>query len=147
MREGSSLVAAWACLLAAGVAHAGECPAGQRGVNLAHPPFAATANPADETLASFDLSENYPISGRLLRLRRLTVPPGGVIPWHGHEGRPGVLTIVSGEMTEYRSTCRTPIVHRAGEGAEENGPFFHQWRNEGNVPAVILSADLPVAAR
>jgi quercetin dioxygenase-like cupin family protein len=131
-------------MLSISSALAGECPADQRGPS-APAPIAAAQGLTEQTLAAFDLSENYGIAGRLLRLRRITVAPGGAIPWHEHRERPGVVTILSGEMTEYRSTCRTPIVHRAGESVTENGPFFHQWRNEATAPAVIVTGDLPPA--
>ena len=145
MRCVPSFLAVSASILSANVALAGECPADQHSADVTPPILVATGDVADETLTAFDLSEHYDMDGRLLRLRRITVAPGGVIGWHGHRERPGVLMILSGEMTEYRSTCRVPIVHRPGEGAAENGPFFHQWRNEGNTPAVILTADLPPA--
>jgi quercetin dioxygenase-like cupin family protein len=133
-----------AAMLSVSTAFADECPADQRGAS-APAPMAAPQGLTEQTLVAFDLSENYGIAGRLLRLRRITVAPGGAIPWHEHRERPGVVTILSGEMMEYRSTCRTPIVHRAGDSVAENGPFFHQWRNDGNASAVILTADLPPA--
>ena len=54
---------------------------------------------------------------------------------------------VSGEITEYASTCAVPIVHRAGEVATETHATSHWWKNLGQETVVLLSADLfPIAA-
>ena len=54
---------------------------------------------------------------------------------------------VSGEITEYASTCAVPIVHRAGEVATETHATSHWWKNLGKETVVLLSADLfPIAS-
>ena len=45
-------------------------------------------------------------------------------------------------MTEYASNCAVPIVHHAGEVAEEIKGTSHWWKNTGKTTAVLLSADL-----
>jgi len=35
-----------------------------------------------------------------------------------------------------------PILHKAGDSTAETHGTAHWWRNTGNVPVVILSADL-----
>ena len=49
---------------------------------------------------------------------------------------------VSGTVTEHRSNCEVPIVHKAGDTVAEFGDFSHWWKNTGNKPAVLLSADV-----
>ena len=72
----------------------------------------------DNVLATIDLGqEKIALAGRQLRLRKLVVQPGGVVPWHSHDDRPAMIYIVSGEITEYASNCAVPIVHKAGEVA------------------------------
>jgi quercetin dioxygenase-like cupin family protein len=73
-----------------------------------------------------------------VRLRRITVQPGGVIAWHDHTAVQGYAVLVSGEMVELRNTCLDPITYRAGDVALEDAATAHSWRNEGSEPAVIL---------
>ena len=87
-------------------------------------------------------SEIKGLDNRRLRLRRLVVQPGGVVPWHSHGDRPAIITTISGTITEYRSTCAVGIEHPAGDVAAESGGISHWWKNNGKVPAVLLSADI-----
>jgi quercetin dioxygenase-like cupin family protein len=142
--------AAAACVaaiaLSAAPAFAGECPADQVGANAL--PDAATmpARVTDDVIASIDLGNGYGVPGRNLRMRRLVVEPGGVVPLHSHSERPANIYIVKGEVTEYRSTCRVPIQHRAGEVVAEQGETSHWWRNNTRRRAVLISADIPPPA-
>jgi quercetin dioxygenase-like cupin family protein len=77
---------------------------------------------------------------RAVRLRRLVIEPGGVIAWHTHEGTQGMAMIVSGQATEIRNTCMDPIVYLAGDVAIEDARTAHGWRNDGDVPTVVLVA-------
>ena len=123
-------------------AHAGQCPPDQVRAN----PLAGRATEpkavTDDVLGSIDLGPEIGVAGRDLRVRRLVVQPGGVVPFHSHEGRPALIVTVSGEISEYRTTCAVPILHRAGELSREAEGLGHYWRNEGSVPAVLLSADV-----
>lgn len=77
---------------------------------------------------------------RAVRLRRITVQPGGVIAWHDHAQIQGMALLVSGEMTELRNTCLDPILYRAGDVAREDEATAHSWRNDGDTEAVIIVA-------
>ena len=138
-------VIALASLAGANPAIAGQCPAGQETANplpgRATEPKAVT----DDLLGSIDLGKEIGVAGRDLRLRRLVVQPGGVVPYHSHAGRPALIITVSGEITEYRSSCAVPITHRAGELSREADGIGHYWVNNGNQPAVLLSADVKAA--
>ncbi|MBX9746101.1 MAG: cupin domain-containing protein [Hyphomonadaceae bacterium] len=82
-----------------------------------------------------------PVAGdpnRVVRLRRLTIAPGGAIAWHVHDSVQGMALIVSGEMTEFRNSCMDPILYRAGDVAREDALTAHGWRNESDEPAVVL---------
>ncbi len=142
--------AAAACVaaiaLGAAPAFAGECPAGQEGVNALADAATMPARVTDEVIASIDLGNGYGLPGRNLRMRRLVVEPGGVVPLHSHAERPANIYIVKGEITEYRSTCAVPIRHRAGDVVAEQGETSHWWRNNGARRAILISADLPPPA-
>jgi len=98
----------------------------------------------DTVIGKIDLRQELSVgaSNRLLRLRRLALKPGGVVPWHSHGNRPALIYIVEGKITEYASTCAVPILHCAGETALETHATAHWWKNNGHRPAVLLSADL-----
>lgn len=142
-----------ACGLFAGVALgapaaiAGSCPAQSVVASSNRAVETKPSGVTDTVLNTVDLAEApYQVPGRQLRLRRLVVQPGGVVPVHSHSERPAIIYIVSGQITEYASTCAVPILHRAGESTAEKAPVTHWWRNNSKKPAVLLSADFfPVA--
>lgn len=129
--------------LLAGTAMAGECPAGKVVDQTNRPIMTEPKDVTDVVLASIDLSSLNPaLAGSQLRLRRLVVEPGGVVPNHAHDERPANILMLEGSITEYRSTCEAPIEHKAGEAVTEFGHLTHWWRNNGDKPAVLISADL-----
>jgi quercetin dioxygenase-like cupin family protein len=136
---------ALAVLLAPVAASAGECPAG-RSVADGQGQRTSTAKAkgvTDKVLTRIDLAnEPVALKEHALRLRRLVIKPGGIVPWHSHTDRPAMIYIVSGTITEYRSTCTVPIVHRAGESTAEVKGTSHWWKNTGKRTVVLLSADL-----
>jgi len=136
------IAAVAATFAAAAPAFAGSCPQGQEQAN---PLAGAPTMPSmvtDDVIGSVDLAKEINVDNRDLRLRRLIVQPGGIVPLHSHVGRPALIITVKGEMSEYRSTCAVPIVHKAGEVASESGGISHWWKNTGKVPAELLSADV-----
>ena len=97
----------------------------------------------DTVLASINLSkEKVNLQDRQLRIRKLVVQPGGVVPWHSHEDRPALIYIVSGTIEEYASNCSVPIEHKAGEVSVEKLGVRHWWKNTGKTPVVLLSSDV-----
>lgn len=132
-----------ATLAAAGLAHAGECPADKVGTNAL--PGAATApvGVVDTELASIDLSkENVRLDQRRLRLRHMTIAPGGIVPIHSHEDRPALIMVNAGEIYEYSSKCLVPILHKAGEVSREFLGVRHWWKNTGSVTVDLTIGDI-----
>ncbi len=122
---------------------AGECPAGKVGVDVTKPGPMMPSGVTDNVLSSIPLADTaVAVGDRTFRLRRLVIEPGGIVPWHSHGDRPAIIYIVSGSVTEYRSTCAVPIVHNAGDSTPEMRNASHWWKNTGSEPAVVLSADL-----
>lgn len=128
----------------AGIAQAGDCPAGKMKDGAVTTGEMMPKDVTDTVLASIDLApKGAAYAGEALRLRKLVIQPGGIVPWHDHKTRPANIYIVSGTVTEYRSTCQVPIVHVAGDTVAEYGEkLAHWWKNTGNEPAVLISADL-----
>lgn len=128
---------------ASGSAFAGACPADKVTSDGQKPGAAAHKAVEEKLLGSIDLAkEKVHIDGRLLRLRRLVVQPGGEVAWHSHEDRPALIYVTEGSITEYSSHCAVPIEHKAGELSVESGGLSHWWKNNSNKPATLLSADV-----
>jgi len=140
-------IAAMACIVALGAqapAFAGECPADQVMKGARAEGETMPKGVTDTVLSAIDLSsKGDAFAGYQLRLRRLVVDPGGVVPWHSHAERAANITILEGEIEEYSSNCKVAILHKAGETVGEFGPeLSHYWMNKSDKPVVILSADL-----
>jgi len=126
----------------AGTAFAGECPAGKMAQGFTNAGHAAKAV-TDQVLAQIDLgAEKVTLKGHNMRVRKLVIQPGGIVPWHSHGDRPALIYIVSGQVFEYASTCTVPILHKAGEVSRETQATSHWWKNTGKVPVVLLSFDI-----
>ena len=126
-------------------ATAGECPTNQlvadgRGQKM------GPTNPKDVTdtvLKRIDLvNEPVMLKDHALRLRRLVVKPGGIVPWHSHDDRPAIIYVAEGEIVEYASNCADPIVHKAGDIRPETHGTSHWWQNLGNKTVVLFVGDV-----
>ena len=105
--------------LAAGAAQAASCPADKMvpdgmGQKMSTAPAQGVT---DTVISSSDFAQqSVGINDRLFRLRRLIVQPGGVVPWHSHADRPAIIYVISGQVTEYASTCAVPICTQGRRG-------------------------------
>ena len=136
-------VAIAAALAFAGLAHAGQCPADKVAANDL--PGAATApvGVTDTELASIDLAkENVKLDQRRLRLRHMTIMPGGIVPLHSHEDRPALIMVNRGEIYEHSSKCAVPILHKAGDVAREFMGTRHWWKNTGSEMVDLTIGDI-----
>jgi quercetin dioxygenase-like cupin family protein len=132
-----------AAAAASAAAQAGSCPAGQERPDARASGETMPKDVTDNEVGVVPLAKEIPgLDDRRLRLRRLVVQPGGVVPWHSHGDRPAIITTISGTLTEYRSTCAVGIDHPAGDVVAESNGVSHWWKNNGKVPAVVLSADI-----
>ena len=140
------LRSAAAAVFVAGVAfsaHAGECPADKRMPNARAPVNFPVAGVTDTTLGSIDLGkEMAKITGRELRFRKMTIAPGGVVPWHSHDDRPALIFVEQGEIIEYASNCAAPIVHKTGDIRAETHGTSHWWKNLTDKEVVLYIGDV-----
>ncbi len=142
LRAASATAAlAAATLIGSASAFAGDCPAGKMGNDVMKPGPMAPTGVMDTVISSIDLKA-YGAAGRSLRMRRLVVQPGGVVPWHSHGERPANILVISGSITEYRSTCSVPMEHKEGDVTAESGDLSHWWKNNTDKPAVLISSDV-----
>jgi quercetin dioxygenase-like cupin family protein len=93
-------------------------------------------------LTSVDLGpEIEGMAGRQLRMRMVTIEPGGVIgPIHDHKDRPGVVYILQGKITDHRDGIATE--YGPGVGWPEDRNTTHWLENRGTIPAVEISVDV-----
>lgn len=81
------------------------------------------------------------VEGRQLRLRVVTVEPGGVVGIHSHNGRPGVAYVLQGSLTEH---VEGGGVHERiqGESWAEGKATTHWAENKGGRPVVVVAVDV-----
>lgn len=142
----ASTLAAAGILIAmalAGAAQAGECPADKMKSGAMPPSDAAAVGVTDTVLATLDVQDQIAsVDGYELRTRMLEIQPGGIVPFHSHAERPALIYVMTGEVTEFRSNCEVPIVHKAGEISVESMDVEHWWQNSGDTVAQLLSSDI-----
>ncbi|AEV35403.1 putative membrane associated protein [Pseudovibrio sp. FO-BEG1] len=129
--------------LATSSAYAGQCPPGQEGSAIDD--SAPTENYLVETeeLDAIDLGkEKVNIPNHNLRMRTITVQPGGHVLLHGHENRPALALVTEGEFVEYSNECGVPVIHKLGEVINENSNVQHWVKNNGDTPAVLTVTDI-----
>nr|WP_315401132.1 cupin domain-containing protein [uncultured Duganella sp.] len=117
--------------LGALAAHGQPLPTERSGVEPKD--MAAVRLPGD-----FDVSK-----GRTLRMREVTIAPGGFLPMHSHADRPSVCYVVRGTLTEYRSDRGDSRQFTAGQSYATHGAISHALQNQGEVPVVFVEVDLP----
>jgi quercetin dioxygenase-like cupin family protein len=128
---------------ATSTALAGECPAGKMQPNVRPMVDTKPVGVTDVTLGAINL-EKQPanIRDRELRFRKLTIEPGGIVPWHSHDDRPALIFVQQGEIVEYASNCAEPIVHKAGEIRPEVAGTSHWWKNLGKETVILYVGDV-----
>jgi quercetin dioxygenase-like cupin family protein len=97
-----------------------------------------------ELLGAVDLAvEIDGMTGRQLRMRMVTIEPGGVYgPIHDHRGRPGTVYVLQGTITDHRNGVATD--YGAGVGWPEDRNTLHWLENRGTTPAVEISVDIVI---
>ena len=95
-----------------------------------------------ELLATVDLGpEIEGMAGRQLRMRMFTFEPGAVFgPLHDHKGRPGMVYVLEGTITDHRDGAATD--YGPGVGWPEDRGTTHWLENRGQLRAVEVSVDI-----
>ena len=95
-----------------------------------------------QVLATVELAgEIEGMEGRQLRMRLVTIDPGGVFgPVHDHVGRPGTVYVLQGSITDHRDGVATD--YGPGVGWAEDRQTNHWLENRGTIPAVEISVDI-----
>jgi quercetin dioxygenase-like cupin family protein len=94
-----------------------------------------------QQLAAVDLGpEIEGIAGRQLRMRKITIEPGGFFAIHSHKDRPGTVYVLEGKLTETRGDVARE--YGPGESWFENKETTHRVENKGTTPAVFVAVDI-----
>ncbi len=95
-----------------------------------------------DLLSQIDLGlEVEGMAGLRFRMRMVTIEPGGVFgPVHDHKGRPGLVYILQGTITDHRDGA----THEYGPGLgwPEDKDTTHWLENRGTTAAVEISVDI-----
>jgi quercetin dioxygenase-like cupin family protein len=93
-------------------------------------------------LAALDLGpEIEGMAGRQLRMRMVTIEPGGVFgPVHDHKDRPGMVYMLQGTITDHRNGAAKD--YGPGVGWPEDKSTTHWLENRGTTVAVEISVDI-----
>src|SRR3954454_11409549 len=81
------------------------------------------------------------MAGRQLRLRLLTIEPGGYIGLHNHKDRPAVVYFLQGTDTVIRDDG-TSQTFKPGDTTGEPGTTVHWHRNDGTDAVILITADI-----
>ncbi len=95
-----------------------------------------------ELLATLDLGREIEgMAGRQLRMRMVTIEPGGIFgPLHDHKDRPGMVYVLQGTITDHRDGMTKD--YGPGVGWPEDKDTLHWLENRGTTPAVEISFDI-----
>ena len=147
-------------LAAASAALAGECPADKIKPNVRQMVDYKPVGVTDVTLGAIDLGKQPArIEGRELRFRKLTIEPGGIVPWHSHDDRPA-LTLSSKARSwntqatasirscTRRATCgRRSMARRIGGRTSAKRPSFSMSATSARIrPTTTYSECSPHAS-
>jgi len=95
-----------------------------------------------EVLATLDLAnEIQGMAGRQLRMRRITIEPGGQFAPHDHHDRPGLFYIQEGTITEYPEGVGADE-HHVGQAVAVGFRTRHWEENRGTGPVVVIAVDI-----
>ena len=92
-----------------------------------------------QVVSTVDLGPDIP--GYQLRLRRLTVEPGGVAGIHSHKDRPAFAYIAEGTLTEGREGGYSKQ-YNPGEVMTESRDVTHWAENKSGGKIVIIGIDV-----
>lgn len=92
--------------------------------------------------STLDLAANIDsMDGRELRVRVITFEPGGAVPLHSHQDRPGIATVIKGTLTEHIEGKGT-FQRQAGDRLIEDKYTVHWAENLTDDTVIVLGTDL-----
>ena len=106
-----------------------------------HAPPADNKGIAAKVIGSIALApEISSVDNRQLRMRVVTMAPGGVFAVHSHADRPSVEYVLKGQATEYIGDASRKYAE--GDAVLATKGTVHWWRNDGAEPAIFVAVDV-----
>jgi len=94
-------------------------------------------------LATMPLEGEFPgMEGCVMRVREITLLPGGQVAVHQHHSRPGAAYVLEGILVEHRNDAEDPVTRQPGDVAMEKSGIIHWWENKGTEPAKVVVVDI-----
>ena len=93
-------------------------------------------------LPESSLKAQIGLSGHVLKLREVTVEPGGAIAEHSHATRPGLVQTISGSWTEVRDGKETAYPATKKGALVEDESTVHWLYNDGKEPVTAMVCGL-----
>ena len=81
------------------------------------------------------------MTGRQLRMRVLTIEPGGHIGLHSHKDRPAVVYFLQGTDTVISADGTSKTFH-AGDTSSATKETTHWHRNDGKDNVTLIAVDI-----
>jgi quercetin dioxygenase-like cupin family protein len=95
-----------------------------------------------DMLGTLDLAEEIEgMVGRQLRMRRITVEPGGQFTFHDHRDRPGLFYVQDGTITDYPEGGGARE-HTAGQAVPVGFRTRHWEENRGTSSVIVIAVDI-----
>src|SRR5512139_648164 len=92
-------------------------------------------------LSTVDLGpEVEGMDGRKLRMRMITIDPGGFLGIHDHKDRPGTAYVLQGKITDHRGDMAKE--YGVGNTWPENKETVHWLENRGTTSAILVAVDI-----
>jgi len=85
------------------------------------------------------------LNGYVMKMREVTVQPGGAIKEHSHATRPGIVKTVSGSWIEVRGDKETEYAATEKVALVEDENTVHWLYNDGSEPAIAIVCGLSKA--
>ena len=94
-----------------------------------------------KALTAVDLGpEIEGMGGRQLRMRMVTIDPGGVVGIHSHKDRPSTEFMLQGSIIDHRGGVAEE--YRPGDTFSGDKDTMHWVENKGTTPAVVIAVDV-----
>jgi quercetin dioxygenase-like cupin family protein len=96
-----------------------------------------------DMLSSFPLGKQglHDLDQRQIRMRQITIEPGGVAGFHSHKERPALTYVLKGAIVEHRKDA-AERTYKAGEVITETADVDHWAENKSSEPVTLISVDL-----
>lgn len=97
----------------------------------------------EEKLTTIDLGKQNlnDYTQRQMRMREITLAPGGVIAVHSHKDRPAMDFVLAGSVVDHREG-QQPHTYDAGQSITEATNVVHWVENKSARPAKFVTVDL-----